>query len=57
VHLSPDKLRQKQLCAPNEGIVVECILEALMISGIGTMSLSQQYETQQDSSKKVIYVH
>ena len=56
-HLSLDTLRRKQWCAFDKGTLVERILQPLKISGIGPMCLSQQYETQQDRSNNVIYVH
>ena len=56
-HLSPDALRRKQWLAFEEGTFVGRIHQALKISEIGSMCLLQQYETQQNSSIKVVFVY
>ena len=55
-HLSPYTLRRKQWRWYDNGALVERILQALKILGIRLMSLSQQYEPRQGSSKQVIFV-
>ena len=54
-HLSEKALR-KSLSFSHQEILIEQILEVLQISGVGPLGLSQQFETQRDSSSKVIYV-
>ena len=56
-HYSPDTLRRKQWRSSDNGTLVERVLLALKIIGIGPINLSQQYESQQDSSNQVICVH
>ena len=56
-HLCPDVLRRKQGRAFDKYTLVERVLQARKILGIGLMCLPQQYETQQESSSKITYVH
>ena len=51
-HLCPDALRRKQWRAFDKYTLVERVLQARKILGIGLMCLPQQYETQQESSKQ-----
>ena len=51
-HLCPDVLRRKQWRAFDKYTLVERVLQARKILGIGLMCLPQQYETQQESSKQ-----
>jgi len=54
-HLS-DKALRKSWSSSHQETLIEQILEVLQISGVGPLGLSQQFETQRDSSSKVIYV-
>ena len=56
-HLSPDTLRRRQWRCSDKDTLVERILKALKILGIGPMILTLQYESHLNSSNKAIYVH
>jgi len=53
-HLSEKALRKSWSSSHHETLI-ERILEVVQISGVRPLGLSQQYETQRDSSRKVIY--
>jgi len=55
-HLSEKALRNLGAPHINQETLIEQILGVLQISGVGPLGLSQQYETQRNSSSKVIYV-
>ena len=54
-HLSEKPLR-KSWSSSHQETLIEQLLEDLQISGVEPLGLSQQFETQRDSSSKVIYV-
>jgi len=53
-HLSEKALRKSWSFSRQE-TSIEKILEVLQISAVGPLGLSQQFETQRDSSSKIIY--
>ena len=54
-HLSEKSLR-KSWSSSHQETLIEDILKVLMISGVGPLGLPQQFETQRDSSSKIMYV-
>ena len=54
-HLS-EKAHRKSWSFSHHATLIEQILEVLQISGVKLLGLSQQFDTQRDTSSKVIYV-